>query len=179
MEALHEAGIDENQVKLRNVRINSNSFALIKSSSAKYTVAIKNVALERLPEVLGAIASHKSAELSHLNWIYGQLQTTHRRLRREALTEVMEQARSDAELLGIEVLGIYQLSEADHGKEHRSEYIRGDSADALAIRSRKMQANICLHLGNSTTVTVDLRAEVRVSPIANPSPHYEKDIAAD
>lgn len=169
LEVLQEAGIEENQVKLRNVHINSQSFALIKSSSARYTVLIKKVSLERLPPVLSAVAAHKGAELSHLLWKYGELKTTRRRLRREALSEAMEQARGDAELLGVEVLGIYQLSEAADNKEHRPEYIGGNSGDFLAMRSRASKEDIGLHLGNSTTVTVDLRAEFRVGSMTNPS----------
>ena len=59
--ALKEAGIDENRVKLRSVEVNSQSFAIIKTSSAKYVVSIKTVAVELLPQVLGTVASHKGA----------------------------------------------------------------------------------------------------------------------
>jgi len=49
------------------------SFALIKTSSAKYVVSVKTVAIEMLPAVLGAVASHKGAHLSRLKWNYSRL----------------------------------------------------------------------------------------------------------
>ena len=40
IEALKEVGIEEDRVKLRSVEINSQSFAIIKTSSAKYVASI-------------------------------------------------------------------------------------------------------------------------------------------
>ena len=167
IDALKESGIAENRVKLRSVEVNSQSFAIIKTSSAKYIVSIKTVAVELLPQVLGTVASHKGAKLSRLTWNYGTLKATRSRLRRESLAEALKQARADASDLGVKVLGIHQLTEDARGKDYNPEYIAGDSADFLAVRSRGGPQDIGFHLGNSTTATLDLRAEFRVSPISD------------
>jgi hypothetical protein len=164
--ALKEVGIEENRVKLRSVEINSLSFAIVKSSSAKYVTLIRTVAVELLPAVLGTIASHKGAKLTRLNWNYGQLKATKRTLRRQSLSEALRQARLDAEDLQVDVLGIYQLTEETCGRDRNPEYIAGDSAMFFA-EGKGMRAraeDIGFHLGNSTTVTVDLLAEFRVTP---------------
>lgn len=179
--SLKEAGIDENRVKLRSVEVNSQSFAMIKTSSAKYVVSIKTVAVELLPQILATVASHKGAKLSRLTWNYGTLKATRSRLRREALTEALKQAQADASELGVRILGIHQLTEDARGKDYNSEYIAGDSADFLAVGSHGRPRDIGFHLGNSTTATLDLRAEFRVSPISDaeqsdsPEPAAEPD----
>jgi uncharacterized protein YggE len=167
IDALEEVGIDENRVKLRSVEINSQSFALIKTSSAKYIVSIKTVAVELLPNVLSTVASHKGVKLTRLTWNYGELKATRSRLRREALAEALQQAQMDADVLGVDVLGIYQLAEEASGRDYNPEYIHGDSAEFLAAPSRGRQQDIGFHLGNSTTVTLDLRAEFRVGPTSD------------
>ena len=167
IDALKEAGVDEKRVKLRCVEVNSQSFTIIKTSSAKYVVSIKTVAVELLPQVLGTVASHKGAKLSRLTWNYGTLKATRSRLRREALVEAMKQARADAAALGVTVLGIFQLTEDTRGKDYNLEYIAGDSSEFLGVRSRSGPPEIGFHLGNSTTTTLDLRAEFRVSPMSD------------
>ena len=167
IDALKEAGVDEQRVKLRSVEVNSQTFAMIKTSSAKYVVSIKTVAVEQLPQALGTVASHKGAKLSRLTWNYSTLTATRNRLRREALVEAMKQARADASALGVTVLGIYQLSEESRGRVYNPEYIAGNSADFLAVRTRGGLPEIGFHLGNSTTATLDLRAKFRVSPMSD------------
>lgn len=165
IDSLKEVGVDESRVKLRSVEINSQSFALIKTSSAKYVASIKTVAVELLPAVLGAVAAQKGTKLSRLKWNYGKLKETRARLRCEALTDALHQARLDAEVLRVSILGIHDLTEDVRGKDYNPEYITGDSTEFLAMRSRNSPQDIGFQLGNSTTVTLDLRAEFRVSPI--------------
>ena len=165
IDALKEVGVDESRVKLRSVEINSQSFALIKTSSAKYVASIKAVAIELLPAVLSAVASQKGTKLSRLKWNYGRLKDTRAVLRREALADALRQVQSDAAVLGVDVLGIHELTEDTRGKDYNPEYITGDSTDFLAARSRTARQEIGFQLGNSTTVTLDLRVVFRVGPI--------------
>jgi len=177
IDALKEAGVDEQRVKLRSVEVNSQTFAMIKTSSAKYVVSIKTVAVEQLPQVLGTVASHKGAKLSRLTWNYGTLTATRNRLRCDALVQAIQQARADASALGVTVLGIYQLSEESRGRVYNPEYIAGNSADFLAVRSLGGLPEIGFHLGNSTTATLDLRAKFRVSPMPNAEHSYAQEPA--
>ncbi|MCA9121142.1 MAG: hypothetical protein H6822_17380 [Planctomycetaceae bacterium] len=128
--------------------------------------SIKNVTVELLPNVLNAVAAQKGTKLSRLKWKYGRLKETRSLLRRDALAEALSQPRLDAEVLGVSVLGIHDLTEEARGRDCNPESIAGDSTDFLAMRSRGAQQDIGFQLGNSTTVTLDLRAEFRVGPIA-------------
>jgi uncharacterized protein YggE len=167
LDSLQDLGIEEKRVKLRSVEINSQSFALIKSSSARYVISIKTVTLESLPSALGVIAAHKGAKLTRLVWNYSQLKQTRSRLRQEAIEEALAQARQDASALGVTILGVHHLTEESRGKDHNSEYIAGDSASLAAIRRKSSNEPMGFQLGNSTTVTVDLRAEFRVSALVD------------
>jgi uncharacterized protein YggE len=175
IDAVKDVGVDESRVKLRSVDINSQSFALIKTSSAKYVATIKTVTVETLPAVLSAIASQKGTKLTRLKWNYAKLKDTRSCLRREALADALQQAKSDADVLGVAVLGIHDLAEESRGRDYNAEYISGDSSDFLGMRSRGAQQDIGFQLGNSTTVTLDLRAEFRVGPLPNEKPSVDKN----
>lgn len=178
IDLLKEVGIDEGRVKLRSVEINSQSFALIKTSSAKYVASIKTVTVELLPAVLSAVAAQKGTKLSRLKWNYSKLKEIRSRLRREALADALRQARLDAEVLGVTVLGIHDLTENARGKDYNPEYTSGDSTDFLAMGTRGAQQGIGFQLGNSTTVPLDLRAEFRVGPIPDAEPSHAPEPAA-
>jgi len=163
VESLRQVGLHEDRIKLRSVEVNSQSFAIIKTSSAKYTLTVKTVCLEKLPAVLSAVAAHKGAHLSRLNWNYGGLKETRSRLRREALRDALAQAQQDAEVLGVEVLGIHELHEEVRGRDYNPEYIAADSMSSPGVRTRHTGVELGFQLGNATTVSLDLRAEFRVS----------------
>lgn len=167
IEVLKEAGLEESRVKLRSVQLNSQSFAMIKTSSAKYVLAIKAVTVEFLPVVLGALAAHKGAKVSKLKWNYGQLKSARSRLRREALRDALQQAHEDADVLGVNVLGIHRLTENVREVDYNPEYITGDISD-FDFRQGVVAGHqdVGLQLGNSTTVKLDLLAEFRVSAMA-------------
>jgi uncharacterized protein YggE len=166
IDSLKEVGLEESRIKMRSVEVNSQSFALIKTSSAKYTLTIKTVSLEFLPSVLTTVSSHKGAHLSRLNWNYSRLKETRSRLRQEAIRDALAQAQLDANALGVQVLGIHELHEETRGRDYNPEYVTADSLSDFGVRQRHGGAEIGFQLGNSTTVSLDLRAEFRVSPIA-------------
>lgn len=160
IESLKAVGIDEHRVKLRRVDVSSQSFALIKSSSAKYVVAIKSVSVELLATVFGVIASHKGAKLYSMLWNYGKLNETRSRLRLEGIADALRQAKLDAAALKVEVRGIHRLAEENRGRDYNYEQVDFMSSSAEAGTTSYQP-----ELGNSTTVTLELRAEFRVGPI--------------
>jgi uncharacterized protein YggE len=162
IESLKEVGIDEQRIKLRSVQINSRSFALIKSSSAKYTISVKTVKLEVLPAILGAIATHKGAWMTELRWNYSKLGATRRELRLQALRDAQAQARLDAEVLGVQLLGVCRVEEVARERDYKSEYVTADYSGMQIARARAESQDLAGSLGNSTTVTLELKAEFRV-----------------
>lgn len=162
--ALRTVGIEERQIKLRSVNLDSQSFSLIKSSSASYRLKIAHVSMDALAKVLGAIATQKSCTLNHLNWNYSTAEAVKQRLRSEALTKAIELAQQDAEILGVQILGIYSLDELGRSDIVR-EYVSTEGLSSMK-RSRQAAVDLGFTLGNSTTIAVELEAEFRVSSIA-------------
>jgi uncharacterized protein YggE len=165
--ALKDAKIDQDHVKLRSVELNSQGFAMIKTSSVRYLISIKNVPLERMPDVLGTVAAHKGAKLTKLKWNYGQLKPARQRLRLDALAEALQQARLDAEVLGVQLLGIHEADEENTERRYDSEYVSGYGADAIGAITSAMNEPLGCNLGNSTTVRFALRAAFRVGPLVS------------
>lgn len=167
VESLKQAGVNEQKIKLRSVEVNSQSLLLIKSSAAKYRISIKMVKLELLPAILSAIAGHKGAKLTRLEWNYSQLQVTRRRLRQDALRDALAQARLDAEVLGVDVLGIHRLEEAVRDRDYNREYVDMQADFDQGAFGRARAIDVGFQLGNSTTVKIELKAEFRVSTLTN------------
>ncbi len=163
IEELKKVGIEESRFKLRSVEVNSQSFAGLKSSSAKYVLSVKDVKIEQLSTALGTISAQKGAKLTHLEWNYDRLNDTRRTLRALALSDALTQARLDAERLGVPLLGIYSLEEINTGMDYHSEYVTGRSMLA-PMSARARVEDIGFELGNATTVSIDLKAEFRVGP---------------
>jgi uncharacterized protein YggE len=170
-ELLIESGIEENQIKLRNVRVDSSSFALIKSSSANYSLKVAKVDLEKLSDVLGIIGAQKNCTMNWLEWIYSRQEELRNELRATALREAIELAKQDAAILMVELEGIYNLEEQARHDSVSREYIGADEDFALSAMKRKRAASVDLGiaLGNTTDVQVRLRTEFRVSKFGSQS----------
>lgn len=161
LEALRRAGLDPETVKLRSVSLKSGSWSAIRSSGARYVLAVTKVPVDRLSSILAVIASQKGADLTYLEWQYPTADEVRARLRQEAITAALEQARRDVDVLGIALLGIHKLD-----SQHRDHF--GESApmmlSASAVRSRAAAPpDLGFELGASMTLRVEIRAEFRVS----------------
>lgn len=158
---LKEAGIEENRIKLRSVEVDSASFAILRTSSAKYTIKVSRVSIERLPSVLAVIGSQKNCKLNWLEWIYDSAEDVTNKLRTEALEKVIAMARKDAETLGVRILGIYNLNDNNRNDAVSREYVSSETMHSSGSSS----IDLGFALGNATHVRVDLKAEFRVSNI--------------
>ena len=162
---LMDAGIEENRIKLRSVQVDSSSFAILKTSSASYYLKIAKVDLEKLPEILGIIGSQKNCKMNRLEWIYGRQEEVRKALRTQALQQAIELAQLDAEVLGVQIQGIYNLEETARNDSVSREYIGADDEYALFAQGKRNKGTVDLGvaLGNATNARVTLKAEFRVS----------------
>lgn len=159
---LIEAGISENRIKLRNVQVDSASFAILKSSSVRYTIKIASVALEDLPAVLGIIGSQKNCTVKWLEWIYNRQEDVRKQLRKQALEQAIEMVNRDAEILGVKILGVYKMVESSPNDSVNREFLSSDNLDVM--RGKASQSiDLGFALGNATNVKVNLKVEFRVS----------------
>lgn len=167
---LGSCGIEESRIKLRNVRSTSQTFAMFKSSSARYSITIKSVATNQLSTILGRIAARKNAELVAINWNYSQLKETRVKLREQAAAEVKAQAIATAKILGVELLAVHTLTEANeaHPSKRRDwdddEELIAHAAFAGISRKRAgAAAELAFSLANSKRVFVEIQAAFRVT----------------
>ena len=163
-EALIAAGVEENRIKLRNVNIDSSTFSMLKSSSASYSIKISKVELSLLPAVLGIIGEQKNCTMTRLEWIYGRADEVRAELRADALRRAIQQARKDAVVLGVDLLGIYDLAEDYHQDSVSREYVDDFSLSTKTKRARgRGSIELGVALGNATSVRVTMKAQFRVS----------------
>ena len=168
VEQLKNIGIVEDNIKLRSIDIKTSSFSLIKSSSVTYQIKIRSVPLDLLPEVLGAIGSHKNCAMNQLDWNYGTAEEVRTVLRSKVLKRALATAKQDASCLGVSLLGIYELRE--EYRDNRQTTVPRESF-SLGVTSRAKKASkvdLDFALGNSANIGVILHAIFRVSPMESP-----------
>ncbi len=160
--ALTQIGVTESQIKLRSVNFDMQAGIMLKSSTARYSITLAKVALEQLPAALGAIASQKNCQMQHIAWNYSQAEATRKRLRTEALQAALDQAKADAALLGIRVLGVHTLHESGHAPAPQQRMMMA----AASPRSKQRSVDLGFTLGNTMTIRSGIDATFRVSAIA-------------
>ena len=168
VEQLKEVGVDENSIKLRSVDINSSAFSLLKSSSVKYWIKIRNVSLAQLPKVLGAIGDQKNCSMNRLDWIYSTSEQVRTSLRSKVLRRALSTAKEDASCLGVSLLGIHSLTE--EFRDNRQQNVSSEHfgmTDNLSLKAKRSRSvDLDFALGNSTKLTVILRTVFRVSAMS-------------
>src|SRR5690554_7673871 len=70
VEALTRFGLSPQAIQLQGVRLETASGALLKSSSAVYSLRVKAENLDQLPGLLDIIAEQKNATLQRIEWRY-------------------------------------------------------------------------------------------------------------
>ena len=165
--SLRDFGIGENRIKLRTVRIQSQSFAMFKSSSALYAITISTVGIEQLSAVLGAIAARKNAELRLIAWNYSQLKETRSRVRAQALADAKAQAAADGSALGVKLLGVHLITETDVRDRNRDDWSEDGGTGLCAYAGSKGRPEIAFSLGNSKRVVADLQVQFRIGPFVD------------
>jgi len=158
---LKEAGLDENQIKLRSVEINSTAVSLIKGSSAKYWLKAKSVSLELLPKVLGTIGDQKNCAMNRLEWNYSMAERVRTELRSKALGRALQIARQDASCLGVKLLGVHSVSEEEGASASRAQPL--EYVDAVATKKKARAIDLNFALGNSAELKLVLRTKFKVS----------------
>ncbi|MBY0546369.1 MAG: SIMPL domain-containing protein [Candidatus Obscuribacterales bacterium] len=108
VDALKSTGIEESDLKLTSVRGEVNAGVLTKFSSVNYSVEVHCKNLDKLGDVLAAIANAKSATLEGLKWDYPENQDDKDRWLRTALARAISRAEVMADSLGVRLGGVYE-----------------------------------------------------------------------
>jgi uncharacterized protein YggE len=110
VEALTRFGLSSDSIQLQGVRIESASGALLKSSSAIYSLKIKTENLDQFPALLDIVAEQKNATLERVEWKYPEAAARDRGLE-SAIASGKAKAEQVAAALGVKLLGVYDFME--------------------------------------------------------------------
>lgn len=168
--ALTAAGIDQAQVKLRSVEMSSGSFAMIRGSSARYGLIVRAVEVDSLPRAISVVALQKGAKLTQLAWQYDTRHVLRKRLRREALSEALQQAREEAALLNVALLAIHKTEDQSTCREFDDFFGRGYRSGVLSDAGLEFDENLkdmtaVTDLGGGAQMLLSLQVTFRIGPL--------------
>lgn len=116
VDALTSFGLSPEAIQLQGVHIETATGTLLKSSSATYRLKVRCDKLDQLAEILDIIGGQKNAALERIAWKYNEEEA-----RERALLAALEKAKGRAEkvarLLGVKILGVYDLIESQFDEE--------------------------------------------------------------
>ncbi|MCZ2128387.1 MAG: SIMPL domain-containing protein [Anaerolineales bacterium] len=145
-EALTQLNVKEEAFQLQGAHLESESGVLLKSSSAVYRLKIRCEALSQLAGMLDVIAAQKNATLEHIEWKYAEDEARERGLL-AALEKAKAKAAKVAASLGVDLLGVYEMSESAYDNEPppyapQMRMLKAASADAPSLGMEIQHAKI-------------------------------------
>ncbi len=165
VDELTRFGLPPEDIHLQSVYAEASGGALLRSSSATYRLRIRCEKLEQFADLLGIITSQKNATFERVDWKYPDDSAQAAALEK-ALGKAEAKARKVAAALGVELLGIYSLSENAFDQEAP----RAEMMSFAQPKARSMgvapQADLGMDIQHSKTVEVHIEIEYRVSGFA-------------
>jgi uncharacterized protein YggE len=158
VEAMTGTGLEQDQIFVHNISINVESGALSKSSSAQYTLKV-HTTLERLPDLLTAIANAKNANLQSIAWRYDEDEERDLQWIEEGLAQAKIKAQRIAKGLGVKIVG---LRECRVNKSHIPLPGPTEMAPMLAMRRRVESVDLGMPIAQSTEKYLHLDIQFRV-----------------
>jgi|GEM_PF-1274355 len=160
---LHECGVTEEQISLRDLRVQSDQLIGIKTSSCLYTIQVNKVSAERMSDTMSGIAGLKRVNMQSIRWNFSTLESEIEHLRLEVIGKAKDQAAATAAALGVDLWGVYRFEEsiARPGEEHKM------LAAGAMLRSKSKKAsppNLGIPMTHRGTLRLAVEAEFRVSP---------------
>lgn len=116
LEALSQVQVKEEAVTLQGVNVSTSSGAVLKSSTASYRLKIRCDDLSKFAEILDVIASQKNAALTRTEWTYDD-DATREALLLTTLEKAKSKAAKVAQVMGVKLLGVYDLIENVYDEE--------------------------------------------------------------
>lgn len=164
VEALTSFGLSPEAVQLRGVRLETASGALLKSSSAVYSLKIKAEKLDQLAGLLDIIAEQKNASLDRIEWRYPEESA-----REHGLELAIEKGKAKAEKvavsLGVKLLGIYDFIENAYDEERPPMPYQAMEMGLAARAKGAVEPSLGMDVQHSKTIHVNVDIWYRVSSL--------------
>ena len=163
VDALTSFGLSPDAIHLQGVHIETATGTLLKSSSATYRLKVRLDKLDQLADILDIIGGQKNAALERIAWKYNEEEA-----RERALLSALERARGRADkvakVLGVKILGVYDLIENQFDEE--MPYPAFAAQAAMPKRSLGIapaEPSLGMDIQHSKTVQVNVDIWYRVS----------------
>lgn len=165
VEALTGSGLSPDAVQLQGVRIETASGALLKSSSAVYSLKIKAEKLDQIAGLLDIIAEQKNASMNRIEWKYPEDAARERGLE-SAIAKGKSKADKVAASLGVKLLGVYDFIENAFDEERPPMHFQAmEMAPMARAKGAVEQPSLGMDIQHSKTVHVTVDIWYRVSSL--------------
>ena len=155
VEALTSFGLSRDAVQLQGVRIETASGALLKSSSAVYSLKIKAEKLDQIAGLLDIIAEQKNASMNRIEWRYPADQARDRGLE-AAIEKGKAKAEKVAAALGVKLLGVYDFIENAYDEERPPMPFQAMEMAPMARAKGPAEPSLNMEVQHSKTVHVNV-----------------------
>lgn len=162
IEALTRYGLSSEAIQLQNVRLESASGAVLKSSSAVYRLKIETEKVDQLASLMDIIADQKNATLERIEWRYPEDAARERALE-SALAKGRAKAEKVAASLGVRLLGVYDFMESAFDEERPPMPFQAMEMGMKARAAVAEQPSLNMEVQHSKTVQVNVEIWYRVS----------------
>ncbi len=158
-------GLSPDAVQLQGVRIETASGALLKSSSAVYSLRIKAEKLDQIPGLLDIIAEQKNASMNRIEWKYPEDIALERGLE-SAIAKGKAKAEKVAASLGVKLLGVYDFIENAFDEERPPMHFQAmEMAPMARAKGAAEQPSLGMDVQHSKTIHVTVDIWYRVSSL--------------
>jgi uncharacterized protein YggE len=164
VEALAHFGLSPDAVQLQGVRIETATGALLKSSSAVYSLKIKAEKLDQIAGMLDIIAEQKNASMNRIEWKYPEDAAREHGLE-SAIAKGKAKAEKVAASLGVKLLGVYDFIENAFDEERPPMHFQAmEMAPMARAKGAADQPSLGMDVQHSKTIHVTVDIWYRVSP---------------
>jgi uncharacterized protein YggE len=165
VEALTHFGLSPDAIQLQGVRIETASGALLKSSSAVYSLKIKADKLDQIAGLLDIIAEQKNASMNRIEWKYPEDAAREHGLE-SAIAKGKAKAEKVAASLGVKLLGVYDFIENAFDEERPPMHFQAmEMAPMARAKGAAEQPSLGMDVQHSKTIHVTVDIWYRVSPL--------------
>ncbi|THF85925.1 SIMPL domain-containing protein [Deinococcus sp. KSM4-11] len=154
--SLRTAGVTDADLHVHGVRIAGAGGVLGRQQKATYTLAVRSTPVQ-LPEVLGAVAAHRHAQLSRLDWDFEAFEAS-----LPLAAQAMQRARRKADVIaaaaGHRVVGVHSASDSWQMPSTTID-LRSDAPMALMSRSRATPLDVGVEYSATQPLDVELTVD--------------------
>lgn len=157
--ALLSIGVKEDEISLRDVRVESSNGVLTRTSAASYTLRVRCSNLELLGEIIGAISSQKTITVDHVAWRYPELKAMQMEWLESCIAEAKERAARISAALGVKLVALRSFTDVWKDSEETLTSERGYAARSREIQELTREA-VDLGFSLSHSKTVEQRVDL-------------------